>query len=166
MSRKEHERAVVLARVVNEGLPLGESAELLGLSYRQSRRIARRFRDGGRAALVHRGVGRTSNRSRAPAQRAEVLQLVRAEFGGSVERGPGQRFGPPWRPSTWRRSSASGFRARRCTTGWWRTGSGVLRAGRDRNPGGGSARHASANSYRWMAASTTGTRAGASVLAA
>lgn len=94
MSAKEHERAVVLGRVVTEGLPLVEAAVLMGVSYRQAKRLACRFRRGGRAALVHGGVGKRSNRSRPDVERGRVLELVQDEFGGGRDRGPGQRFGP------------------------------------------------------------------------
>jgi transposase len=94
MSAREHERAVVLGRVVAEGLRLRDAAVLMGVSYRQAKRLATRFRKGGRGALVHAGVGRRSNRSRSLAERTRVLELVREEFGGRRSRGAGQRFGP------------------------------------------------------------------------
>lgn len=94
MSAKEYERAVVLGRVLEEGLPLVEAAVLLGVSYRQAKRLASRFRKGGRAALVHAGVGKRSNRRRPDVERGRVLKLVQEEFGGGRDRGPGQRFGP------------------------------------------------------------------------
>lgn len=94
MSAREHERAVVLERVVEEGLPLVEAAVLLGVSYRQAKRLASRFRKGGRAALVHAGVGKRSNRRRSDVERGRVLELVQEEFGGGRDQGPGQRFGP------------------------------------------------------------------------
>lgn len=94
MSAKEHERAVVLGRVEEEGLPLRDAAVLMGVSYRQAKRLASRFREGGRGALVHGGVGKRSNRSRPAAERDRLVGLVRKEFGGGKERGPGQRFGP------------------------------------------------------------------------
>ena len=94
MSTREHERSVVLGRVVSEGLRVREAAVLLGVSYRQARRLVVAYRSGGRAALVHGGVGKRSNRARPAAERARVLGLVRAEFGGDKDPGPGQRFGP------------------------------------------------------------------------
>jgi transposase len=94
MSAREHERAVVLGRVVEEGLPLRDAAVLMGVSYRQAKRLATRFRTGGRGALVHAGVGRRSNRSRPVTERTRVLGLVRKELGGQRSRGAGQRFGP------------------------------------------------------------------------
>lgn len=94
MSLREHKRAVVLERVVEEGLRLRDAAVLMGVSSRQAKRLVARFRGGGRAALVHRGVGKASNRARPAAERARVLKLVQEELGGPAEVGPGQRFGP------------------------------------------------------------------------
>jgi len=94
MSAKEHERAVVFARVVAGECRLREAAELVQLSERQAKRVLARFRRAGRAGLVHGNVGRRSNRARPPEERARILELVRAELGGGAELGPGQRFGP------------------------------------------------------------------------
>lgn len=94
MSEREAGRAVVLARVVAGTLQLGEGAELLGLSYRQVKRLVARYRAGGARALVHRAVGRPSNRGYPAALRAQVLVLVAAEYSGPARPGPGQRFGP------------------------------------------------------------------------
>lgn len=94
MSRKEFKRGVVLARVAGKELTLRESTELLGVSYRQAKRLYARFRDGGGAALVHGNVGRRSNRARPAEDKERALDLVRTHYGGRAERGPGQRFGP------------------------------------------------------------------------
>jgi hypothetical protein len=94
MSQKEFTRGAILQRV-NEGeMTLREATPLLGLSYRQAKRVYARFRAEGSAGLVHRSVGRNSGRARAPEEKARVLGLVRTYYGGSVRRGPGQRFGP------------------------------------------------------------------------
>jgi hypothetical protein len=94
MSRKEFERAAVLARVAAGELRLGDGARLLGLSYRQAKRLYRRYKAEGRAGLVHGSVGRRSNRAAAPEKKARVLELIEAHYGGSVSKGAGQRFGP------------------------------------------------------------------------
>ncbi len=94
MSTKEHERAVVFARVVAGELRVGEAAELVQLSKRQAKRVLARFRSVGRAGLVHGNVGRLSNRARPVEEREQILELVRTKLGGMAERGSGQRFGP------------------------------------------------------------------------
>lgn len=94
MSRKEFERAAVLKRVEGEELSLKAAARLLDLSYRQAKRLYKRFREEGPPGLVHRSVGRGSNHARSAEERKRVVELVREHYSGFVERGPGQRFGP------------------------------------------------------------------------
>ena len=90
MSEKELRRVEVLARVVSGELRLGDAAVLLQVGYRQAKRLARRYRQGGAAALRHGSAGRLSNRSTPPQRRQQVLALVREKYSGSVE----ERFGP------------------------------------------------------------------------
>ena len=94
MSRKEFERASVFGRVEVGGLTIKEAAVLLGMSYRQAKRLYQRFRSEGSAGLVHRSVGRVSNHAWEADERGRVLEIVREQYGGRAERGPGQRFGP------------------------------------------------------------------------
>jgi hypothetical protein len=94
MSRKEFIRGTVLARVAAKELTLRESAPLLGVSYRQAKRLYARYQAAGGAGLVHGNVGRRSNRARPVEDRTRVLDLVRTQYGGHAEPGPGQRFGP------------------------------------------------------------------------
>ena len=90
MSEKELRRLAVLGRVAGGDLKLVQAAELLELSYRQGKRIWRRFRDEGAAGLVHRSAGKASNRAYPERWRRRVLRLVREKYSGGV----GERFGP------------------------------------------------------------------------
>jgi hypothetical protein len=94
MSQKEFERGVVLGRVARGEMTLKEAVPLLRICYRQAKRLYTRYRREGAAGLVHRSVGRTSNRSRPVVERERVLALIREHYGGTTKRGPGQRFGP------------------------------------------------------------------------
>ncbi|MBA4158431.1 MAG: FAD-dependent oxidoreductase [Gemmatimonadetes bacterium] len=94
ISRKEFERGVVLGRVGRGELTLKECGPLLKVSFRQAKRLYKRFRMEGPAGRVHRSVGRVSNRARAMAERERILEIVREHYRGTAERGPGQRFGP------------------------------------------------------------------------
>ncbi len=94
LSERDAGRAAVLARVVAQALRLGAAAELVGLSDRQVKRLLARYRAGGARALVHRAVGRPSNRGHPAGLRARVLALAAAEYSGPARAGPGQRFGP------------------------------------------------------------------------
>ena len=95
MSSKEFTRGSVLARVASKEITLKEAVPLLSVSYRQAKRLYQRYRRaGGTKGLVHGNVGRKSNRAHPMAERDEVLSIIRAHYGGSIAKGPGQRFGP------------------------------------------------------------------------
>lgn len=94
MSDREFTRAAVLRRVASGEITIKDATPLLGVSYRQAKRLAARFRSGGRKALVHGNAGRRSNRAIPATHRDQVLELIRQHYGGSARRGPGQRFGP------------------------------------------------------------------------
>jgi transposase len=80
----------VLARVKAGTLSLGSAAGMLGVSYRQTKRLWRRYRHGGAKALQHRAVGKASNRGKPGRVRQRVLALIRKKYSGEV----GERFGP------------------------------------------------------------------------
>ena len=90
MSDGEMRRAAVLAQVKSEAWTLVEAAERMELSYRQSKRLWKRYRAKGAKALVHGNAGRTSNRSKPKKVRTKVIRLIRAKYSGEV----GERFGP------------------------------------------------------------------------
>lgn len=93
MSAKELKRWAVMRRVRDRALSLREAATMLAVSYRQARRIYRRFCARGQKGLVHGHVGRRSNHAHPAAVRARAVALIREHFSGTV-RGRGQRFGP------------------------------------------------------------------------
>src|SRR5579859_3115946 len=80
LSKKELNRVEVMGRVKAGSLRLIEAAELMGLSYRQSRRIWARYRGGGAKALQHGNCGRVSNRAYRAEFRAAVLKQVKARY--------------------------------------------------------------------------------------
>src|SRR6202047_135509 len=90
MSKRELRRVEVLARVKSKQLRGVDAAPLLGVSYRQAKRLWRLYREEGAAGLKHRGAGRASNRGHEPKFRRKVLRLVRGKYSGAV----GERFGP------------------------------------------------------------------------
>ena len=73
MSRKERARLTVLVGVKGQELTLVQAAELMGVCYRQSKRIWQRYQAGGDAGLVHRLRGKPSVRRKPAALRAQVL---------------------------------------------------------------------------------------------
>jgi transposase len=67
-----------------------QAAERMELSYRQAKRLWRRYREEGAAALAHGNAGQASNRAKPKKVRAKVVRLIRQKYSGEV----GQRFGP------------------------------------------------------------------------
>ena len=80
MSRKERKRLELLSRVKRKELTLVKAAELAGLSYRQAKRIYRRYREESDAGLVHRLRGRPSNRGNDPLLREQALAWYRDRY--------------------------------------------------------------------------------------
>ena len=90
MSERELKRVAVLARVAEAGWSLVQAAERMGVSYRQAKRLWKRYRAEGARGLVHGNAGRISNRAKAKSLRRRVVALLRKKYGGKV----GERFGP------------------------------------------------------------------------
>src|SRR5215472_14940679 len=84
MSKEELRRVEVLARVRSKHLRIVDASKLLHVSYRQAKRLWRRYREEGAAGLKHRSVGRPSNHVHEAKFRKTVLPLVRArdDLGG------------------------------------------------------------------------------------
>lgn len=85
MSYSETERLRLMQQIEVEVVTLKEAAPLLGISYRQARRVWRRYRERGQRGLVHGLRGRVSNRRLA----VEFADQIVARY---QERYPG--FGP------------------------------------------------------------------------
>jgi hypothetical protein len=79
MSGKERDRLTIMVGVKQEELTLVQAAGLMGVGYRQSKRIWRRYQDQGDAGLVHRLRGQPSARRKPPALRAQVLAKYEEE---------------------------------------------------------------------------------------
>ena len=73
MSRKERERMTVMVGVKAKELTLVQAGELMGVCYRQSKRIWQRYQADGDAGLVHRLRGQPSPRRKPPELRAQAL---------------------------------------------------------------------------------------------
>ena len=73
MSGKERKRMVVLAEVKRGKLSVAAAGRLLGVCYRQAKRIWRRFKEKGDAGLVHRNRGKPGPRRKSAKLRAQVL---------------------------------------------------------------------------------------------
>jgi hypothetical protein len=91
MSSEELRRVEVFSQVESRALRLVDAAEMLLLSYRQTKRLWRRYRWEGATGLQHRSAGRASHRAKPRVFREQVLQLVREKYGGAADQA---RFGP------------------------------------------------------------------------
>jgi len=87
LSKRETDRCEAFGRVKAGDLSLREASDLLGLSYRQAKRLWKRYGEQGAAGLQHGHCGRASNRGRGPEFRSRVLKLVEqryADFGPTL----------------------------------------------------------------------------------
>lgn len=80
MSVKERARLEVFCQVRSGLMTLKAGSELLGLSYRQTKRSWSRYQDAGDAGLVHRLRGKASNRQGDREKKAKVLQLYTEKY--------------------------------------------------------------------------------------
>lgn len=90
MSVRELKRQEVMSRISRKEIGLRHAAALMEVSYRQGKRIWRRYQAEGAQGLVHRSVGRASSRSKPTEFRERVLATIREKYSGEI----GQRFGP------------------------------------------------------------------------
>lgn len=75
LSRKEERRIRVMEQVVFGSMSLAEGCHLLGVSYRQGKRIRKRYMSDGAAGLAHKGRGKRSAKALSIGQREMVLSL-------------------------------------------------------------------------------------------
>ena len=80
MSQMERKRLTVLVQVKKSQLTLKEASGILALSYRQAKRVWRRYRDLGDEGLVHRLRGKPSSQRTEPELRAKILARVREKY--------------------------------------------------------------------------------------
>lgn len=90
MSQRELRRVGVLARVKSKELKVVDAASLMGVSYRQAKRLWKRYREEGAKGLRHGNAGRVSARAKPARFRRRVMKLVQEKYG----EGEGERFGP------------------------------------------------------------------------
>src|SRR6266540_5613421 len=127
MSARELTRVEVLSRVKAGTLSLGSAATLLTVSYRQAKRLARRYREEGAKGLKHRSAGGASNHARPAADRARALALVRAKYSGPVD----VRFGPTLAAE--HLASEDGLTVHHDTLRRWRLAAGLWSRARSRS---------------------------------
>src|SRR5256885_15915350 len=80
MSQKERTRMGVMKQVQAKLLSIVAAGKLVRLSYRQAKRVWRRYRDKGDKGLVHCGRGRVGNRRKAAHIRERILARYKERY--------------------------------------------------------------------------------------
>jgi hypothetical protein len=80
MSKKERRRLVVLSQLQGGKVSLVKAAELLGLSYRQMKRVWSRYQREGDGGVVHQLRGRQSNRQAVQGVEERAVQLYKEKY--------------------------------------------------------------------------------------
>jgi transposase len=128
MSQRELRRVEVLARVKSKELKVADAASLVGVSYRQAKRLWKRYQEEGARGLRHRNAGRASARAKPARFRRRVLKLVREKYG----EGEGERFGPTLAAE--HLASEDGMRVAAETLRRWMLAEGLWSRRRKRKP--------------------------------
>lgn len=82
MSAKERERMKVFELVIQKHLKLIEASKILSISYRQTKRIIKRYKEEGEKGLIHKNRGRLSNRKFNKESLFKILELYRTKYMG------------------------------------------------------------------------------------
>ena len=82
LSQKELQRVSVISACIKGDMACARAAGLLCLSVRQIKRLKKRMREDGEAALAHANRGRPSHRRLPDAVRRRILQLARGSYAG------------------------------------------------------------------------------------
>jgi len=82
LSQKELQRVTVISTCLNGELACARAAELLALSVRHIKRLKKRLRGAGEAAMAHANRGRPSHRRLPDAKRKNILRLARTKYLG------------------------------------------------------------------------------------
>ena len=80
MSGKERKRLVILAGIKKGELSVAEGGRVMGVCYRQAKRIWGRYQKGGDAGLLHRSRGKPGGRGRKAAFRSQVMARYEARY--------------------------------------------------------------------------------------
>src|SRR5467141_3693819 len=82
LSQKELQRVSVINACIRGDMACARAAALLCLSVRQIKRLKKRMREDGEAALAHANRGRPSHRRLPSAVRERIVQLARGTYAG------------------------------------------------------------------------------------
>ena len=82
MNTRERRRMGLMTRVAEKLLKLRVASEMMRITYRQAKRIWRRYREEGDAGIVHRSRGRRSSRARPEAEQKRAVALYGKQYAG------------------------------------------------------------------------------------
>lgn len=82
MTLQDRHRLETFSQVKSGQLALRKAGELCGLTYRQARRVFKRYKELGDSGLLHRARGRPGNRRTSVKLREKILSAYRKEFMG------------------------------------------------------------------------------------
>jgi transposase len=82
MNRKDRERKVIMNSYKEGRYSLVEASERMGVSYRQGKRIWRRYQKEGDVGLLHRSRGKKSKRAINPKIKKSVLKIYQEKYDG------------------------------------------------------------------------------------
>jgi molybdenum-dependent DNA-binding transcriptional regulator ModE len=82
MSRKDCRKVQILSRVKEKIITIRRAGELLGVSYRQAKRLWKRYRDEGEKGVIHRARGAISNNHLEPELKQKVLDRYQDVYQG------------------------------------------------------------------------------------
>ena len=80
MSVSERRRLEILSRVKDQLVTLKKATDLLGLSYRHTKRIYKRYREQGDKGLIHKSRGRPSSHRIEEKTRDAIIKLYREKY--------------------------------------------------------------------------------------
>jgi transposase len=122
MTRRDQRRLAAASQVVARKATTVEAAEQMGVSYRQAKRILKRYRDQGTKGLQHRGRSRSSNRRIEEELKQEILERYQEKYSG---------FGPTLAAE---KLEEEGLEVDHETLRRWLLASGLLQRTRRRGP--------------------------------
>lgn len=80
MSSKELKRKAVLEKVIEKTLSLADAAQKMEVSYRQAKRIIRKYRQAGDRGLIHANRGKPSSRAYAAEFKNKVIKIYQEKY--------------------------------------------------------------------------------------
>lgn len=82
MNQKERKKLEILSKVKQGYLTLKEASIALNLSYRQIRRVYKRYDFEGDSSLIHKNRGKVSNRAKSPELKKMIIEKYREKYKG------------------------------------------------------------------------------------